>query len=182
VFGAIVNNIWSIGSPPGDSDRTNQLFLNPFVNYHFAEGWSVGSSPEITANWIASGGKWTVPVGGGFGNAFHLGGQAMKLDFNAFYNAIRPKSRQRHVAAAGQADVSISELGGAERWRNVVMRGACLAREPGIQEHGPARSMGWPVFMGSGPAPGSKSGGVPERQQSFCYPPLGAEPCQSLPQ
>jgi hypothetical protein len=90
VFGAVVNNIWSIGSPPGNNDRTNQLFLNPFVNYHFADGWSVGSSPEIAANWIASGGKWTVPVGGGVGKAFHLGGQAMKLDFNAFYNAIRP--------------------------------------------------------------------------------------------
>jgi hypothetical protein len=88
VLGAVVNNIWSFGGPGG----TNQLFLNPFVNYHFADGWSVGSSPEITANWIASGGKWTVPVGGGFGKAFHLGGQAMKLDFNAFYNAIRPKA------------------------------------------------------------------------------------------
>ena len=92
VFGAVVNNIWSFGGPPGSSDRTNQLFLNPFVNYHFADGWSVGSSPEITANWIASGGKWTVPVGGGVGKAFHLGGQAMKLDLNAFYNAIRPKA------------------------------------------------------------------------------------------
>ena len=37
VFGAVVNNIWSIGSPPGDSDRTNQLFLYPFVHYHFAD-------------------------------------------------------------------------------------------------------------------------------------------------
>jgi hypothetical protein len=52
VLGAVVNNIWSFGGPPGSSDRTNQLFLNPFFNYHFAEGWSVGSSPEITANWI----------------------------------------------------------------------------------------------------------------------------------
>jgi len=55
VFGAAANNIRSIGSPPGDSDRTNQLLLNPFVSYHFAEGWSVGSSPNITTNWIASG-------------------------------------------------------------------------------------------------------------------------------
>jgi hypothetical protein len=92
VFGAVVNNIWSLGGPPYSSDRTNQLFLNPIVNYHFGDGWSVGSSPEITANWIASGGKWTVPVGGGLGKAFHLGGQAMKLDLNAFYNAIRPKA------------------------------------------------------------------------------------------
>src|SRR6516162_3801579 len=47
VLGAVVNNIWSIGSLLGDSDRTNQLFLNPFVNYHFADGWSVGSSPDF---------------------------------------------------------------------------------------------------------------------------------------
>ena len=42
-------------------------------------------------NLDASGGKWTVPVGA-VSAAFHLGGQAMKLDFNAFYNAIRPKA------------------------------------------------------------------------------------------
>jgi hypothetical protein len=54
--------------------------------------WSVGSSPEITTNWIASGGKWTVPVGGGFGKAFQLGGQPMKLELDAYYNAIRPKA------------------------------------------------------------------------------------------
>jgi hypothetical protein len=44
VFGAVVNNIWCIGSPPGTSDRTNQLFLNPFFNYHLADGWSVSST------------------------------------------------------------------------------------------------------------------------------------------
>jgi hypothetical protein len=92
VFGAVANNIWSIGSPPGDSDRTNQLLLNPFLSYHFAAGWSIGSSPNITANWIASGGKWTVPVGGGFGKAFRLGEQPMKLDLDAYYNVIRPKA------------------------------------------------------------------------------------------
>jgi hypothetical protein len=92
VFGAVVNNIWSFGGPRGSSDRTNQLLLNPFVSYHFAEGWSVGSSPNITTNWIASGGKWTVPVGGGFGKAFQLSGQPMKLDLDAYYNAIRPKA------------------------------------------------------------------------------------------
>jgi hypothetical protein len=54
--------------------------------------WSVGSSPEITTNWIASGGKWTAPVGGGFGKGFQLGGQPMKLELDAYYNAIRPKA------------------------------------------------------------------------------------------
>ena len=88
VFGAVVNNIWSFGGPGG----TNQLYLNPRVSYHFGDGWSVSSSPEITANWIASGGKWTVPVGGGFGKALRLGEQPIRLDLDAYYNAIRPKA------------------------------------------------------------------------------------------
>jgi hypothetical protein len=32
VFGGVVNNIWSFGSPPGSGDRTNQLLLNPIVS------------------------------------------------------------------------------------------------------------------------------------------------------
>jgi len=92
VFGAVANNIWSFGGPPGSSDRTNQLLLNPFVSYHFAEGWSASSSPNITTNWINSGGKWTVPVGGGFGKVVRLGEQPVKLDLDAYYNAIRPKA------------------------------------------------------------------------------------------
>jgi hypothetical protein len=83
VFGAVVNNIWSFGGPPESTDRTNQLL---------SEGWSVGSSPNITTNWIASGGKWTVPVGGGFAKAIRLGEQPIKLELDAFYNAIRPKA------------------------------------------------------------------------------------------
>jgi hypothetical protein len=92
VFGAVANNIWSFGGPPGSSDRTNQLLLNPFVSFHFADGWSVGSSPNITTNWIASGGKWTVPVGGGFAKLVRLGEQPIKLDLDAYYNAVRPKA------------------------------------------------------------------------------------------
>ena len=90
VFGAVDNNIWSFGGPPGSSDRTNQLLLNPFLSYHFAEGWSVGSSPNVTTNWIASGGKWTVPAGGGFAKVVRLGEQPIKLDLDVYYNAIRP--------------------------------------------------------------------------------------------
>jgi hypothetical protein len=92
VFGAVANNIWSFSGPPSSSDRTNQLLLNPFVSYHFGDGWSVGSSPNITTNWIATGGKWTVPIGGGFGKLVRLGNQPIKFDLDAYYNAIRPKA------------------------------------------------------------------------------------------
>ena len=92
VFGAVVNNIWSFGGPPHSSDRTNALFLNPIVDYYFGDGWSVGSSPEITTNWIASGRKWTVPVGGGVGKLFQVDGQAVRVDLDGYYNAIRPQA------------------------------------------------------------------------------------------
>jgi hypothetical protein len=46
----------------------------------------------FTTNWIANGGKWTVPVGGGFGKAVRLGAQPIKLDLDAYYNVIRPKA------------------------------------------------------------------------------------------
>jgi hypothetical protein len=92
VFGAVANNIWSLGGPVSRSDRTNQFLLNPFVAYHFGDGWSLGSSPNITANWIANGGKWTVPVGGGLSKVIRIGHQRVKLAVDSYYNAIRPKA------------------------------------------------------------------------------------------
>jgi hypothetical protein len=95
VFGAVINNIWSIGGPPGSSDRTNSLLLNPFVSYHFGDGWSVGSSPNITADWLSKcGQQWVVPVGGGISKLFRLGAQPVKLAVDGYYNAIRAQASQ----------------------------------------------------------------------------------------
>jgi hypothetical protein len=89
-FGAVVNNIWSFGGPPHGSDRYNQMLLNPFFSFHFGDGWSVGSSPNITADWVSkSGQQWTVPVGGGIGKMFRIGAQPVQLSLHAYYNAIR---------------------------------------------------------------------------------------------
>jgi hypothetical protein len=88
VWGAVANNIWTIGGPTG----SNQLLLNPFISYHFGDGWSVGSSPNVTTNWLNSSSKWTVPVGGGFGKVVRAGTQSIKFDLDAYYNAIRPKA------------------------------------------------------------------------------------------
>jgi hypothetical protein len=92
VFGAVVNNIWSIGGSSPSSDRTNELMLNPFASYHFGDGWSVGSSPNITANWIGSGDKWTIPLGGGLSKSMRLDNQPLKIGVDAYYNAVRPKA------------------------------------------------------------------------------------------
>jgi hypothetical protein len=92
VYGTVVNNIWTFGGPSPRGKRTNSLLINPIFSYHFGDGWSVGSSPDITTNWLASGDKWTVPVGGGFSKTVKLGAQPIKLALESYYNAIRPSS------------------------------------------------------------------------------------------
>ena len=90
-FGAVINNIWSLGGPPGSSDRYNQMLLNPFLSFHFGDGWSLNTSPNITANWLSNAGQqWTVPVGGGLGKAFRIRALPMRFSVDAYYNAVRP--------------------------------------------------------------------------------------------
>jgi len=89
VLGAVVNNVWTFSSNP--SNKSDKFLLNPFFSFHFDEGWSIGSSPNITANWNANGDKWTVPLGGGFGKVVRVEGQPVKLAIDAYYNVIRPK-------------------------------------------------------------------------------------------
>ena len=77
VFGALINNQWSVAGW-GDKD-VNQMLLQPFVNFNLPQGWYLTSSPIMTANWeAASGGKWTVPVGGGVGKLLRTGGSASR--------------------------------------------------------------------------------------------------------
>jgi hypothetical protein len=73
VFGALMNNQWSVG---GWGDRAvNAMLLQWFVNYNLPDGWYLTTSPIVTANWKADkgGDVWTVPLGGGFGKLFRLG-------------------------------------------------------------------------------------------------------------
>jgi len=90
-IGFVGNNVWNFGAPPDGRNRGNSLMLNPIVAYRFGDGWSVSSSPNITANWASTSGKpWTVPVGAGIGKAFKIGSQAMAIKAEAYYNVVRP--------------------------------------------------------------------------------------------
>jgi hypothetical protein len=102
VFGALMNNQWSVG---GWGDRNiNAMLLQPFLNYNLPAGWYLSSAPIITANWQAdkAGSVWTVPVGGGIGKLFRLGqilplegSPLAKLPINtqlqAFANVAKPE-------------------------------------------------------------------------------------------
>ena len=92
VVGSLVRQLWSFA---GDGDRqdVNQTLIQPFVNYNLPGGWYAVSAPIITANWEAdSDDTWTVPVGGGMGRIFHIGGQAMNASAQAFYNVESPST------------------------------------------------------------------------------------------
>jgi hypothetical protein len=94
VTGVLANNVWSFGGTPGlGGTRYNTFLVQPFANYNFGQGWYVGSSPIITANWLTSGNKaWTLPVGADIGRVVKIGGK-LPVNFliGAYYNALRPQ-------------------------------------------------------------------------------------------
>jgi hypothetical protein len=93
VYGTLVNNVFSAGGTSGPGGTRYSVFtVNPFANYNFGDGWFVGSVPVITANWLARGTKWTLPVGGQFGRLIKVGGKLpVNLLLGAYYNAVRPQ-------------------------------------------------------------------------------------------
>ena len=89
VYGAVANNVWSLGG--SDTTKYNNFLIQPFVNYNFGHtGTYLVSSPIITANWRT--GNWVVPLGGGIGQIFKMfGNQAVNAQLQAFYNVAHPE-------------------------------------------------------------------------------------------
>jgi hypothetical protein len=90
VYGALVNNVWSLSSGKQGGAYNNGL-VQPFVNYNFPEGFYLTSAPILTVDWKAdSGDRWTVPLGGGVGKIFHLGKLPVNAQLSAYYNVVKP--------------------------------------------------------------------------------------------
>jgi hypothetical protein len=90
VYGALVNNVWSLSSDQRGGSYSNFL-LQPFVNYNFPDGTYVNTAPIITADWKAeSGQQWTVPLGLGVGKIFRFGNLPVNMQVGAYYNVIKP--------------------------------------------------------------------------------------------
>jgi hypothetical protein len=90
VYGALVNNIWSLTSDKQGGAYNNGL-IQPFVNYNFPEGFYLTSAPILTVDWKASGSQqWLVPIGGGVGKIFHIGKLPVNTQLSAYYNVVRP--------------------------------------------------------------------------------------------
>jgi len=52
VYGALVNNVWSINGSSSDPSY-NKFLLQPFLNYNSPGGFYLSSAPILTANWKA---------------------------------------------------------------------------------------------------------------------------------
>ena len=90
IYGALVNNVWSVGGSDSDPNYSN-LLIQPFLNYNFTGGFYLSSAPIITAAWKAdSGDRWTVPLGGGLGKIVQLGRLPLNLQLQAYYNVVTP--------------------------------------------------------------------------------------------
>jgi len=101
-FGVLVNNVFSV---VGSSHRpsVNQMSLQYFITYNLKKGWNINSGPIVAANWhnqasgdaadgndTTSGGRWTVPYGGGVGRITRIGYQPINFSVNFYGNAIHP--------------------------------------------------------------------------------------------
>jgi hypothetical protein len=81
---------FSIGGDPSRPD-TSQMNLQPIASIFLGDGWSVGYSGNILANWKAdSGDIWTVPVGLGVGKVVKLGRLPVKLELSLQYMPVHP--------------------------------------------------------------------------------------------
>ena len=91
ILAAFVQN-WS--SFAGNSRRgvTNQMNLQPIANYFFGQGWSIGYSGNVLANWEAAKGRdvWTVPVGLGINKVVKFGKLPVKIGLAGQYMPVHP--------------------------------------------------------------------------------------------
>jgi hypothetical protein len=95
VVGLLARQLFSVAGSPGRAD-VNQTLLQPLVNYNMADGWYLVSSPIITTNWNAnSSDRWNVPLGGGIGKIFRVGGKPLNASFQAFDYVVHPTAGPR---------------------------------------------------------------------------------------
>ena len=90
-IGVFPQQWWSVGREHGRPD-TNQMNLQPIATLFFPDGWSLGYSGNILANWNApSEDVWTVPIGLGLAKVVKFGRLPVKLQLAVQYMPVHPR-------------------------------------------------------------------------------------------
>jgi hypothetical protein len=102
ILGGLVQNWTSFGG--SGNQNVNQMNLQPFAAYFLPDGWSIGYSGNILANWKAdsAGDVWTIPLGLSVSKVLKVG----KLPVR--------------IALAGQYMVHHPDVGG-QKWNIQLM-------------------------------------------------------------
>jgi hypothetical protein len=90
-IGVFPQQWWSVGGEHGRPD-TNQMNLQPIATLFFGEGWSIGYSGNILADWTTpSEDVWTVPIGVGLGKVVKFGRLPVKIQLAVQYMPVHPR-------------------------------------------------------------------------------------------
>ncbi len=90
-IGVFPQQWWSIGGEHG-RPNTNQMNLQPIASIFFGQGWSVGYSGNILADWTApSEDVWTVPIGLALSKVVKFGRLPVKLQLAVQYMPVHPR-------------------------------------------------------------------------------------------
>ena len=103
IFG-LFDHVWSFAGP-GD-EEINRSTVQYDVVYLFPKEWFLATYWVVEADWEAtSADRWTVPIGGGLGKQFKLGGQYFQAFGEVGYNVVRPDGATgwRAIAVLGLA-------------------------------------------------------------------------------
>ena len=90
ILGALFQN-WTSFAGSGDRE-TNQMNLQPIAVYFLPDGWSIGYSGNILANWKADkdGDTWTVPLGLAISKVQKFGKLPVKIQLAGQYMVHHP--------------------------------------------------------------------------------------------
>lgn len=88
-LGVLLDNVWSFAGAGGAP--VDLFSAEYFLTLNLPQGWFLESNATVTADWEAHpSDRWTVPVGGGFGNVFTIAKQSVSPSVQALYNPVRP--------------------------------------------------------------------------------------------
>jgi hypothetical protein len=89
IVGVLFQNWWSFGG--GRRDDTASMNLQPIAAYFLRDGWSIGYSGNVLANWKnREGSDWTVPIGIGVNKVHKLGKLPVKFSLALQWMAVQP--------------------------------------------------------------------------------------------
>ena len=90
ILGALYQNWWSFAGSDLRSE-TASMNLQPFASYFLRDGWSVGYSGNILANWKNSAGSdYTVPIGLAVAKVTKLGKLPVRFQLAVQWMAVQP--------------------------------------------------------------------------------------------